>query len=457
MEEGCIYCGAKDDLSKSDVIPDALTNAKIINPNVCRIEHNNRFSDLFENEVISKFALITNELDIKSSKGKTYAAYNANFLIGDTEYSTKMSSETDLFKSNKKMRSVDGKILLGAMDEIKKIKVANSTNISEIDVNEIEIEKRVSIDLSIYFSSAMFRLVAKIAFEWYCVKNAIKTKKNEFLSVIEFITTGKGHNIVSFVDNPTIYTTFKNVVNLGSHALLAYLGVDNSVNVIVNLFGIAIYNVRLCDKLVEDCNKNVLFQELTLDAKHIYFSDTNIKEFHEKFMNCFESKSIGIGVQAMIPKDMTDTTLKYKLDYINNYEIFRKDLKLIIEPTEETVSLLLNNIQTILQESPVTIRGLKRFVKEHKKSFEEGLRLNPKGTNKKALFMFYMLFVIGRSDGKIKNLKDLNYVLKSNFSDSTINLNDELSIKLNKELFDSEKSVDWIVNGAKAVDEWDYE
>jgi len=34
----------------------------MINPNVCRIKHNNDFSDMFEAEVIQKLALITNEL-----------------------------------------------------------------------------------------------------------------------------------------------------------------------------------------------------------------------------------------------------------------------------------------------------------------------------------------------------------------------------------------------------------
>ena len=52
MKNACIYCGVTDDLSKSDILPDALTNTKIINPNVCRIEHNNKFSDMFESEVI---------------------------------------------------------------------------------------------------------------------------------------------------------------------------------------------------------------------------------------------------------------------------------------------------------------------------------------------------------------------------------------------------------------------
>lgn len=49
----CIYCGTKKDLADSDIIPDALTNAKIINPHVCRVAHNNKFSDMFENEIIN--------------------------------------------------------------------------------------------------------------------------------------------------------------------------------------------------------------------------------------------------------------------------------------------------------------------------------------------------------------------------------------------------------------------
>ncbi|WP_176494698.1 hypothetical protein [Anaerocolumna aminovalerica] len=44
----CLYCGTEYNLSESDIIPDALTNARILNRNVCKIEHNNKFSDLFE-------------------------------------------------------------------------------------------------------------------------------------------------------------------------------------------------------------------------------------------------------------------------------------------------------------------------------------------------------------------------------------------------------------------------
>jgi len=48
MKRKCIYCDTSVDLSESDIIPDALTNARILNKNVCRIAHNNKFSDLFE-------------------------------------------------------------------------------------------------------------------------------------------------------------------------------------------------------------------------------------------------------------------------------------------------------------------------------------------------------------------------------------------------------------------------
>ena len=55
MLNKCIYCGKVDDLSESDIIPDALTNARIFNKNVCRIEHNNLFSDMFESKVIEAY------------------------------------------------------------------------------------------------------------------------------------------------------------------------------------------------------------------------------------------------------------------------------------------------------------------------------------------------------------------------------------------------------------------
>ena len=143
MEQVKVYhCDRIDDLAKSDIIPDALTNAKIINPNVCRVEHNNRFSDMFENEIIEKLALIANELDIKSSKGKRYAVYDAKIVVEGTEYTTKLSTDAELFKE-KIMRSSDGKNIIGPMEKIKKISGVTDSSVEEVDINQVTIEKKL--------------------------------------------------------------------------------------------------------------------------------------------------------------------------------------------------------------------------------------------------------------------------------------------------------------------------
>ena len=44
----CIYCGTAEDLSDSDIIPDALTASRIINKCVCHVEHNSGMTEKFE-------------------------------------------------------------------------------------------------------------------------------------------------------------------------------------------------------------------------------------------------------------------------------------------------------------------------------------------------------------------------------------------------------------------------
>lgn len=457
VEKRCIYCGVSNDLSKSDIIPDALTNAKIINPNVCRVEHNNKFSDLFEDEVISRLALITNELDIKSSKSKKYASYEAKINVAGVEYATKISSETELFGSNKKMRSVDGKSLIGSIDEIRKIKAANDTNINVIDINQIEIEKTVKIDLPVFFSQAMYRMIAKIAFEWYCLNNDVSNKINSFEPIIQFITNGTGNGLVTIVSNSDVYDLIYKTMDFGSHTLLSYIGKDNSINVLVSLFGMAVYNVRVCDSLIDECKNNVLFQKLTLDAKRIQFKFDTFERFVDNLKHSFIEIKIGNKFTAMMPKDMTDITLQYQLVYAMNYPLFQNHLQCVSEPDEKIIRLIKKYMEDILQSSAITIRGLKRFVKEHFKSFDEKIILNPKGTSKKAVFMFYLLLIIGQSNGEIKNLLDLNKALKEKFLGETISISDEVSCRLNDEIFTTADYPYIILKGAKAIDSWDYE
>ena len=97
---GCIYCGKSTDLSVSDIIPDALTNGKLCNRYVCRINHNNKFSDAFESEVIEGLSVVTNALNIKSSKGKNYAKYDTTIIIDGTSYKNSIRGRTVSWRKN---------------------------------------------------------------------------------------------------------------------------------------------------------------------------------------------------------------------------------------------------------------------------------------------------------------------------------------------------------------------
>lgn len=458
MEIGkaCIYCGTTKDLSDSDIIPDALTNAKIINPNVCRIAHNNRFSDMFEDYIIKELAIFTNELDIKSSKGKKYAAYDASFVIDDTAYATKISSETDLFHKSKIISTPDGKTKLGSLAQIQKIKGATGDSIKIVDINQIEIETRVILKMTPFFSMEMYRLMTKIAFEWYCLHNDVCGKLSEFENIIKFITTGNGTNPVGFVSNPDVYALLDQTVAFGSHTLLSYISTDGSVNIMISLFGISAYNVRILDRPIENCKKNAMFQVLTIDAKRNQFFYNSVEDLETDFYESFSEVLLPNGMKVKIPKNMKDMSLEYKCLYILNYQLFQKALGCITEPTMDAVELLKNQMENLLQVSAFTIRGIKRFAKEQGEYLVQGTALNPRGTNKKSVFLFYCLFIVGQHDD-VKTFNDLNSYIKEKFHNDTVCINEEINQEFLKEIFSDKDYFASIKRGAEIVKLWEYD
>lgn len=454
MVRRCINCGKETDLSKSDIIPDALTNGKIINPNVCRIAHNNKFSDMFEDEVISKLAFITNELDIKSSKGNQYARYVANVIVDGTEYTTRMNADTDLF--NKKiMRSADGKSLIGPMDKIKKMKGVEQDKITETDINQIEIEKRVSIDMGVFFCKEMHRLAAKIAFEWYCLNNNVISKLNSFESIIEFIITGEGVDPVHIIGNEDIYGLINQMSDLGSHSLLSYVAGDGSVNILVSLFGIAIYNVRVCDNIIQECPYNALFLTINLDAGRIGFKYTSKDTLEKELKNGFQKIGLFNGLQVMCPTNFNDSSMTCKMIYFLS-GVYNSDLLFDNENKEKLIVTIKKHLNRTLNISALTIRGLKRFVNEHKDNIEKGIVFNPYGTNMKAIFIFYLIFATGIVENQIHSFEDLNEFVCTRFSGKKIAISKEVCDTLQKEMMESEHYADIIKKGAKIIETMEF-
>lgn len=74
----CIY-GDSMDLTVSDIIPYALTGAKITRRFVCR-KHNKETNEKFESNVIERFAVFRNYLGLKTREGNTYRKNRTRFM-----------------------------------------------------------------------------------------------------------------------------------------------------------------------------------------------------------------------------------------------------------------------------------------------------------------------------------------------------------------------------------------
>lgn len=458
-KHACIYCG-NIEISESDIIPDALTNARITNKNVCKTEHNNKFSDLFESEVIEALALITNELDIKSHKGENYAAYPAKIEIDGIEYSTKMISEKDLFNGRKVLVSTDKKHKLSSMDKITKI-AKDSRKVSEVDINKIPLYKRVEININIYFSEKMFRMISKIAYEWYCSRNGVVGYHDEFENIVNFITLGKGHNPVTIFQNAELYKYCGQQISLGSHCLFALVDNTGKVNVIVSLFGIAMYRVVVSDAVPTFCMNNFMFAELRTDSSRKELTHVSYEEAENYFFELFNSSNFIeganiAGMHIMIPKQNIDVVL-YPFVF-NMMKCFLEIHDETQEPNEKIVKILKCNIQEVLQASTLHKKSIQRFVKEYFSDGHEPIRLNPNASNKKTTLLFYILFVIGRDNIECIDDKSLQEIAKKALDmgvKSELIVTDELEKKLQNEILSTEGYGDILEKGAKVIKKWE--
>lgn len=461
MAERCIYCGSDTDLSESDIIPDALTNARILNKCVCRIEHNNKFSDKFESKVIEALAFITNELDIKSSKGKKYALYEAIITIEGVEYKLPLHGDNNIF-DEKVLRSVDNTQMIGPYEKMVKI-AKDEDKVTPLDVNSIEIEKRVRINNEIFFDDAFYRMVSKIAFEWYCAKNHITEHKSEFDDIVNYIVDGVGERPVSIIQEKQIYDMLNRISDLGSHVLIGYENKDGQVEVIVDLFGLLVYRVVLANRKPMECKRNFLYIELRTDASRIELNHANREEASKYFENAFISPNMIqaaeiSGIKIMVPRDMPAPIKNLKLypQILNMVQYFENANYDATGPNNIVNAIFLEQLKRITQASLLHKKSIKRFVNDLFRDGHDPIILNTKSSNKKSTFLFYCLYLIGKIDGQITDSAFQNLVKNEfniNISDEIV-ITDELEELLKQKLSSDINYSEILEHGAKKVKEW---
>lgn len=462
MIRQCIYCGVADNLSESDVFPDALTNARILNKNVCRINHNNRFSDMFESKVISALAFITNELDIKSSKGKQYAKYEAKITINNVEYSINIHGDNNIF-DGRVLKSDDEHHMISSFDKMTQF-VGSDKTVEPLDVNNIEIEKRVRINNEIFFDEAMFRMISKIAYEWYCARNDIVGVHLEFENIIQYITEGKGRNPVSIIQVSELYNMLANHTNLGSHALIAFKTSGGNIHVIVSLFGLLMYRVVISDTPYSKANNNFLFTELSVDSSQKNICHESVDAAEEYIYTFFSQErfiphDIG-GLTFMVPKAESikeNPNISLYVTLFNMIKCFDQISDDAKEPNEVVNNIFLKNLKNITQASTIQKKSIKRFVTENFPQGHEPIVLNSRTSNKKATVMFYAVYLVGKSEVEYLNDSILQKILKSGIPGITAGemiITDEMEIQLKKMMMDNKNYAEVLEKGADIIKKW---
>lgn len=251
---------------------------------------------------------------------------------------------------------------------------------------------------------------------------------------------------------------------MGSHCLLAFQDHENKINVIVNLFGIAIYRVVVCDHTPEFCENNLLYQELCTDSSRKEITQTSPETLEQEYMECLTSQEhftpviLPNGIQCMIANGVPPIDILQHMFVGNIVRYFKEVQDEIKEPNEEIGSILLNNIKQIMQASLFHKKSIKRFAKEYFQGRTEPIKINPNTTNKEFIFLLYMLFVIGDCEVDEMNDQRLQQIIKNAFhvdSSNEIIITDKLVKQLKDVMLKQENYLSTIEKGAAVIQRWE--
>ncbi|MED2693750.1 hypothetical protein [Bacillus toyonensis] len=436
----CIYCNAKEDLSDSDIIPDGLTNAKITNKNVCRIPHNNNFSNQFESYVINSLATLRDKLDIKTKSNK-YPETEYEVSIGDFSAKKKGTKNSTLI-GEKVLSDNKKNIKVGPLDIIENIaKKIDNAKTTELDINPIEIETKFRLEPEVFFNQKTKRLMAKIAYEWYCRHNGINEFYSEFKNITDYICDENTSvdDLVTYIKDPEVYSFIDNICESGSHMLFLYTDSENAVRVVISFFGICIYNVKLLDTVSNKFKNNFMYQEFQVSSNKITVKSEDV---------------IGLIKLLFSPQTQENIDKIRIVTYLKQLEIqMIKYAHLYLEYDNDFMTFVINRYIDLFNVEIIHIRGLKRFVKDLFKDKNKITLLNPNGGDSPRTLMYYCLFLLGIQDEEHVDIGLLKRQIseKINISHNECNLFKSQLKQMHKQIIETEGYIELLNKGANKV------
>ena len=246
----CIYCNDDTELTDSDIIPFALTGAKVHRKFVCHT-HNAFTNDNFERTTIRRFDMYRNLLGLTERDGKPVRFCADLEIDGYKSKNVWISDKASIVgDTRRKYRAVnnDGHhVLLGEMNDLLKIKGATADKISQINLANISVSGWHNIR-DLFISQEMLHTVAKIAYEWHCYINDIDGYIPEkYEDIVSYILTPDSHNeLVELVVSTPVWALMDMFSRTGSNMLFEYQDVDGYTYIIFGFWNVILYKIRVC-------------------------------------------------------------------------------------------------------------------------------------------------------------------------------------------------------------------
>lgn len=245
----CIYCNNDNDLTVSDIIPAALTGAKLRKRFVCHT-HNSFTNDHYENAMIRQLDIFRNRIGLTERDGDP-VRFSADLTIGEytSEKNISISDNKSIMDTDRLFRMKDKQghtVLVGPKEKLLKISGATVDKITDIPLADISVSSITDIR-DLFVSETVLHTIAKIAYEWHC-----------YINDVEEFCEDKYGLITSYILDPEQSNTLINVVNdayvtmladrfsrTGSNMLFEYSDSDGNIYVIFCLWNVIAYKVKV--------------------------------------------------------------------------------------------------------------------------------------------------------------------------------------------------------------------
>ena len=200
----CIYCNSETNLSISDIIPAALTGAKLRKKFVCRA-HNSFTNDHYEKTMIRQLDIFRNRIGLTERDGDP-VRFSADLTIGEytSEKNISISDNKSIMDTDRLFRMKDKQgrtVLVGPKDKLLQIGGATEDKITDFPLADISVSSITDIS-ALFISETVLHAIAKIAYEWHCYINDVEEYQEDSYGLI-----------TSYILDPEQSNTLVNKVN----------------------------------------------------------------------------------------------------------------------------------------------------------------------------------------------------------------------------------------------------